>query len=102
MPWSPTDPCPPFKNVNTEKAPKVDSVDGKLFHKETVRLDDKQFTNCTFEECLLVYGGNRCEWENCKFQNCRVFLENHASNTMQVLLGLGLLELTKSDVVRLS
>ena len=80
----------------------MDSVDGKLFHKETVRLDDKQFINCSFEECLLVYGGNRCEWENCKFQDCRVFLEDHASNTMQVLLGLGLLELTKSDVVRLS
>jgi hypothetical protein len=84
------DPCPPFQNVNTEKAPEVDSVDGKLFHKRTVCLDDKQFTNCSFEECCSFDGSNRCEWENCIFQNCRVFLEDHASNTMQVVLGLGL------------
>ena len=80
----------------------MDSVYGKLFRKETIRLDDMQFTNCCFEECLLVYCGNGCEWQNCKFQNCRVFLENYASNTLQVLLGLGLVESGKSDVVRLS
>ena len=69
------------------------TVDGKVFHKETIRMDNKQFTNCTFEDCLLVYGGTHCEWEQCTFQNCRVSLEGPANNTMQVLMGLGLLEL---------
>jgi hypothetical protein len=47
------------------------------------------FYNCSFEDCLLCYGGERCEWENTRFANCRVVLDGSADNTVQVLQGFG-------------
>ena len=77
-------------------------VDRKLFRNEKVRLDGQHFVNCKFEDCLLVYGGGHCEWENCQFKDCRLSMEGSANNTMQVLQGLGVLQMAKSDVVRIS
>ena len=67
----------------------MDEVRDKVYRRETVRLDGKLFLNCTFEDCLLCYGGERCEWEDTRFENCRVVLDGPADNTMQVLQGLG-------------
>jgi hypothetical protein len=38
---------------------------------------------------VLSFGGERCEWENTTFSHCRVVLDGHANNTVQVLQGLG-------------
>jgi hypothetical protein len=50
----------------------MEEVKGKEYRQETVRPDGKLFLNCSFEDCLLCYGGERCEWENTRFANCRV------------------------------
>jgi hypothetical protein len=47
------------------------------------------FLNCSFEDCLLCYGGERCEWENTRFVSCRFLLDAPANNTVQALQGLG-------------
>jgi hypothetical protein len=62
----------------------------KVYRQEAVRLDGKLFYNCSFEDCLLCYGGERREWENAKFANCRVVLDGSANNTVQVRRGFGL------------
>jgi hypothetical protein len=67
----------------------MEAISEKAFRNETVRLDGKLFLNCSFEDCLLEYGGGRCEWEHTRFSNCRVVLDAQASNTIQVLKGLG-------------
>lgn len=67
----------------------MEEVEGNEYRQETVRLDGKLFLNCSFEDCLLCYGGERCEWENTRFANCRVILEGSANNTVQVLQGFG-------------
>jgi hypothetical protein len=61
----------------------------KVYRQETVRLDGKLFLNCSFEDCFLSYGGERCEWENTRFVNCRVVLDGSANNRVQVLQGFG-------------
>jgi hypothetical protein len=68
---------------------RMEEVKDKVYRQETVRLDDKLFFNCSFEDCLLAYGGQRCEWENTRFSNCRVVLDGSANNTVQVLQGFG-------------
>jgi hypothetical protein len=67
----------------------VEEIKGKVYRQETVRLDGKLFMDCSFEDCLLCYGGERCEWENTRFSNCRVVLDGLANNTVQVLQGFG-------------
>ena len=67
----------------------MEEIEGKVFCRETVRLDDKNFVHCSFEDCLLTYGGERCEWKTTDFHNCRIVLDGAANNTVQVLKGLG-------------
>lgn len=67
----------------------MEEVKAKVYRQETVRLDGKLFIDCAFEDCLLCYGGERCEWEHTRFSNCRVLLDGAANNTAQVLQGLG-------------
>lgn len=67
----------------------MEEVKNKVFRSETVRLDGKLFLDCTFQDCVLTFGGERCEWENTTFSHCRVVLDGHANNTVQVLQGLG-------------
>jgi hypothetical protein len=67
----------------------MECIKDKAFRGETVRLDGKLFLRCSFNDCLLTYGGDRCEWETTSFNNCRVVLDGTANNTVQVLKGLG-------------
>lgn len=67
----------------------MEVVEGKNFTNETVYLDGKLFVRCDFESCALVYSGEKCEWEESNFSNCRVTLQGAASNTLQVLRALG-------------
>lgn len=67
----------------------MEEVKNKVFRAETVRLDGKLFLDCSFEDCVLSFGGERCEWETTTFTRCRVVLDGPANTTIQVLQGLG-------------
>lgn len=67
----------------------MESIISQKYLKETVRIDGRRFLKCSFEDCLLHYGGEPCEWEDTTFLNCRVFLDNSAAYAVQVLEGLG-------------
>jgi hypothetical protein len=74
----------------------METVKDRRFFKEVVRLDGKLFLNCDFEDCLLSCGGERCEWENTRFAQCRVLLDGAANNTVHILRELGF-EVTPPD-----
>ena len=43
-------------------------LEQKFFRGDAVRIDGKKFLRCAlFEDCVLYYGGERCEWENSRF-----------------------------------
>jgi hypothetical protein len=67
----------------------LDAIRDKTFRQETIRLDGNLYINCSFEYCVLLSGGDLCEWENTSFHNCRVILNGAANNTTQVLKALG-------------
>lgn len=74
----------------------MEEIRGKAFRAKTVRLDGKLFVNCDFENCLLTYGGAKCEWENTRFSNCRVVFDGAAINTVHILRTMGC-EVTPPD-----
>lgn len=67
----------------------MEQIEGQRFFEAIVRLDGKCFMNCDFQDCLLSYGGEPCEWDNTRFSNCRVILDGKAIQTIQTLRGLG-------------
>jgi len=67
----------------------MDEVRGKSFRNEVVKLDGNLFINCSFENCVLQFSGDHCEWEHSHFANYRIVLDGKANNTIQVLRGLG-------------
>ena len=67
----------------------LERIENKTYRAETVRLDGHFFENCVFENCLLSYGGELCEWNNSRFSNCRIILDGKANHTIQVLQALG-------------
>jgi hypothetical protein len=37
----------------------MEEVKNKVYRQQTVGLDGKLFLDCSFEDCLLCYGGER-------------------------------------------
>ena len=68
----------------------MEEVRGKTFFGKKVQLDDKIFVDCSFDDCVLLYSGEKCEWQTTNFTNCRVVLDGAANNTVQVLRELGI------------
>ena len=73
----------------TDSKTGLERIENKTYSGETVRLDGHFFENCVFENCLLSYGGELCEWNNSRFSNCRIILDGKANYTTQVLQALG-------------
>jgi hypothetical protein len=80
----------------------MEIIENRTFRKETVNLDGKHFVRCIFEGCLLLYSGERCEWEETTFSSCQITLQGTASHVLQVLQALGVRVLPEPDGVRFS
>ena len=58
----------------------------KQFSGEEVYLDENNFTNCEFHNCILIYGGGDSgSFDNCKFVNSQWGFSGAASNTFSFL-----------------
>jgi hypothetical protein len=58
-------------------------IDGQLFKDSTEVLDGRQFTNCEFRNCTVVYrGGTLPAMNGCHFQDCHWQFEDAAERTM--------------------
>ena len=56
---------------------------------ETIQLDGKSFTECTFDGCEVIYAGGETSWERTDWKNCHFTLVKAANFTVQVLKALG-------------
>jgi hypothetical protein len=57
---------------------------------ERIELDGKSFSNCAFDGCEVIYGGEQTFWRDATWRNCRFTLVGSASYTVQVLKAIGL------------
>lgn len=63
---------------------------GKAFEDEAVPTDGRQFMQCTFTNCRLVYKGSAMPgaFVNCEFSHCGWQLVGEAANTVKFLADL--------------
>ncbi|HUJ14627.1 MAG TPA: hypothetical protein VL284_12645 [Thermoanaerobaculia bacterium] len=69
----------------------METIIGKSFNKQTVVMDDRNYVNCTFTECEIVYSGGDFSWVTSLFENCKVTVTGHAGKTMAFLHHIGIL-----------
>jgi hypothetical protein len=70
----------------------LEPVADKSFRNETVDIDGKRFTSCTFKGCSLNYSGGNVEFgPGCLVENSRPIFSGAARHTVLLLHSLGLL-----------
>lgn len=70
----------------------LEHVRDKTFKNETVELDGKRFTNCTFDGCVLKYSGGDTEiGSRCSTTGIRPRFTGAAWRTVLLLHAFGLL-----------
>lgn len=63
--------------------------ENKSFNDEEVRLDSNEFTNCTFTNCNMVYGGTgTVVMSGCTFNNLKWTFTDAAANTIQFMTAM--------------
>lgn len=64
----------------------MSSFSNSVFHGGTIRLDNVKYVGCSFNGCVVEYGGEGPIWlEGCSFDKCNWTLVGSALNTLQFL-----------------
>jgi hypothetical protein len=64
----------------------LETISGRKFANETVHLDGREFIDCNFDRCLLIYsGGNAFIFGNSPINACQFEFAGAALNTLLVL-----------------
>lgn len=59
---------------------------GEKFGKQKVVIDGETYENCEFTDCTLIYrGGANVKISGCRFDNCKVGMEDAAERTLAML-----------------
>lgn len=65
------------------------AVTNQTFANETVSVDGKTFTNCTFTNVILLFeGGDMPTFNDCRFSDVTLDFGGPAANTLEFLGGL--------------
>lgn len=71
---------------NGQPIPDRETVAGRDFSGEHVRIDGKHFEDCTFDTCTLVYsGGTPPNFVRCDFAAPHFAFEGAAQSTVQLM-----------------
>jgi hypothetical protein len=64
----------------------METITGRTFADQEVRLDGREFINCMFRNCLLIYGGGLPFFiGGNEVRECRFEFVGAAQNTLNVL-----------------
>lgn len=70
----------------------METIVGKTFKNQTVVMDDKNYVQCTFTKCEIVYTGGDFSWVNATFDDCKITITGNAAKTMAFAQQIGLLQ----------
>ena len=77
---------PPAPLLRDQAAGVVETVSGRSFGAEFVKIDGVRFLDCRFDGTQFAYIGGRVpEFENCKFADVRFTFGGSAHNSLQLL-----------------
>lgn len=66
-------------------------IENQTFTRQRVAIDGKQFTNCTFDGCVLTYSGTDGTGLNdCHLNNTSFAFEGSAARTIELLTSMHL------------
>jgi len=68
-------------------------IENEVVSGKTVSIDDKNFVNCRYKDCTVLYSGGDFGWVNTFFENCQVNLAGSAQKTANLLTFFGILKL---------
>jgi len=87
-----------FRKLEESAITTLEHVRDKNFKNETVEIDGKRFTSCTFYGCTMQYSGGDVEFGiGCEVENCRPRFSGPARRTVLLLHALGLLTFNPFD-----
>lgn len=67
----------------------MELVQSKIFQKESITVDDKQFVDCDFIDASLIYnGGTLPSFDQCQFSGVSLQFGDAAGNTLRFLSGM--------------
>lgn len=62
----------------------MEKVKDERFDRTEVILDGKEFADCSFENCMMVYSGDAdCAFARCTFKDCMWLFEGAKGRTMR-------------------
>ena len=69
----------------------MEQIHNKLFADESVELDGKHFTRCTFTNCILEYHGGDIMFDRTAMKGCRHVFYGNARQVVHYLQNMGLM-----------
>ena len=70
----------------------MEVVYNQTFVDDTIVLDGRNFVNCTFINCLLIFAGGHFEWTNPTRVNCRWKIAGDALETTRFMAMIATLD----------
>lgn len=68
----------------------METIVGKKFQNQTIVVDDKNYVQCTFTNCEIVYAGGDYSWVHATFENCKITITGNAGKTVQFMQQVGM------------
>ncbi|WP_309570409.1 hypothetical protein [Deinococcus sp.] len=80
----------------------MQAIENQTFTKQRIEIDDTQFTNCTFDGCILIYSGTGGTALNgCHLNDTGFAFEGSAAKTLELLTAMyqgGFRELVEATI----
>jgi hypothetical protein len=80
----------PTHGGGVERVTKMTTIENEDSSGKTVVIDDKNFVNCHFTNCKLVYGGGDYALTETRLDNCQIMLVGAAQRTAGLLGNFGM------------
>lgn len=52
---------------------------------KVVHLDNSDYINCKFDDCILIYSGSVVSFDGCTFTKCNWSFQGSSANTLSLL-----------------
>lgn len=75
----------------------METILGKTFHQQHLRIDNKSFINCTLTHCTLEYQGDPVSFYATRLSHCRYTFFGPAKRAVMFLQETGLMPFDPAD-----
>jgi hypothetical protein len=70
----------------------MEVIENQVLSGKTFTIDEKNFVNCHYDHCTLLYSGGETLMRDSRFDECPIQFTGPASRTVNLLMGFGILK----------